>query len=226
MNEIKINVNPGTSKRLLTAGKYCDRDIIITASDAQNGLFVKVGTMNVGYTHSKLDITGFAEYQSITANDIYFVPQNFIVSTTETITGGTYNIRKTYTNGIIEAWRDSVPGKVGISFDMDVYVYVQNKNISVAGTMVKIATKQPLTYGDGVSIDVTSQISKYADLTVDSFFLDLTGIDMTVTTTGGGSVTVNRSYDATTGIFKFSRASIPFSGSMNNYCDVYAFVPL
>ena len=31
MSEIKITVEGGTSKRLLTAGKYCDRDIVITA---------------------------------------------------------------------------------------------------------------------------------------------------------------------------------------------------
>jgi hypothetical protein len=32
MSEINITVEGGTSKRLLTAGKYCDRDIVVTAS--------------------------------------------------------------------------------------------------------------------------------------------------------------------------------------------------
>lgn len=32
MSEIQISMEGGTSKRLLTAGKYCDRDIIVTAS--------------------------------------------------------------------------------------------------------------------------------------------------------------------------------------------------
>jgi len=32
MSEINITVEGGTSKRLLTAGKYCDRDIVITAT--------------------------------------------------------------------------------------------------------------------------------------------------------------------------------------------------
>ena len=31
MSEISITVEGGTSKRLLTAGKYCDKDIIVTA---------------------------------------------------------------------------------------------------------------------------------------------------------------------------------------------------
>lgn len=32
MSEINISIEGGTSKRLLTAGKYCDRDIVITAT--------------------------------------------------------------------------------------------------------------------------------------------------------------------------------------------------
>ena len=32
MSEINITVGGGTSKRLLTAGKYCDRDIVVTAT--------------------------------------------------------------------------------------------------------------------------------------------------------------------------------------------------
>ena len=31
MSEINITIEGGTSKRLLTAGKYCDRDIMVTA---------------------------------------------------------------------------------------------------------------------------------------------------------------------------------------------------
>lgn len=32
MADIEISVDAGTSKRLLTAGKYCDRDILVSAS--------------------------------------------------------------------------------------------------------------------------------------------------------------------------------------------------
>jgi hypothetical protein len=32
MSEYSITVDGGTSKRLLTAGKYCDRDIVVTAT--------------------------------------------------------------------------------------------------------------------------------------------------------------------------------------------------
>ena len=34
MADIEISVDAGTSKRLLTAGKYCDKNILVSASDA------------------------------------------------------------------------------------------------------------------------------------------------------------------------------------------------
>lgn len=37
MSEINITVEGGTSKRLLTAGKYCDRDIVVTATGGGGG---------------------------------------------------------------------------------------------------------------------------------------------------------------------------------------------
>ena len=37
MNEINLTVEGGTSKRLLTAGKYCDRDIVVTATGEGSG---------------------------------------------------------------------------------------------------------------------------------------------------------------------------------------------
>ena len=37
MSEYNITVEGGTSKRLLTAGKYCDRDIVVTATGGGGG---------------------------------------------------------------------------------------------------------------------------------------------------------------------------------------------
>ena len=37
MSEISITVESGTTKRLLTAGKYCDRDIVVTATGGSGG---------------------------------------------------------------------------------------------------------------------------------------------------------------------------------------------
>ena len=226
MSEFQIAVTPGKSVRLLTEGKYCDRNILVTAPDTQDGLFTKAGSMEVGYNHTTLSITGLDGWETVTANDIYFVPTAFTVTATGNITAGTYYVRMTYSNGVIEAWRDSVPGQVGIAFAMDVYIYRKSSNLSGIGKVVKVAENQPLSAGNGVSVDVTSKIASYGQLTADSFFLDLKKLDINVTSTGSGSATVTKSYDASTGVFTFARASIPFSGSMNNYCDVYAFVPI
>ena len=226
MSEFKIEVTPGKSVRLLTGGKYCDRNILVTAPNTDDGLFIKVGSMECGYNPTTLSIKGYDWWEKVTAADIYFVPTSFTVTATDSITAGTYNINMSYANGVISAWRDSIPGKVGIAFAMDVYIYIVSAKLSGVGKVVKVASDQALKYGAGISVDVSGIIQNYAVLTVNNFFLDLKKLDINATTTGSGSANVIKSYDAATGVFTFSRASIPFSGSMNNYCDVYAFVPV
>lgn len=44
MSEINIGLNSGESKRLLTGGKWCDRDILVTAAAAETAYTVYVGT--------------------------------------------------------------------------------------------------------------------------------------------------------------------------------------
>lgn len=226
MSEFVFEVQSGNQIKLLTAGKYCDRDILVKALSDNSGVFKKVGSMECGYTPTTLDITSYPWWQDITEDNIYLVPTAFTVTATGNITAGTYYIRMSYSNGIITAQRDSVPGAVGIMFTMDVYVYQESDSLSGAGRIVKVASNQPLAAGDGVSIDVKNILPEYSKLTADNFYLDLTKLDINATTTGSGSATVLKQYDASTGVFKFSRASIPFSGSLNNYCDVYAFVPI
>lgn len=226
MSEFQIEVNPGKSVRLLTGGKYCDRNILVTAPNTDDGLFIKVGSMECGYNPTSLSITGYDWWQQVTLEDIYFVPTAFTVTATDSITAGTYYTHASYENGVIKTWRDSVPGKVGIAFTMDVYVYMVGTRLSGVGEVVKVASKQALQSGTGVSVDVSSLIPNYTSLTAANFYLDLTELDINATSTGSGSTTVIKTYNASTGIFTFSRASILFSGSMNNYCDVYAFVPL
>lgn len=45
---IKIEIQPGQTIRLKTAGKYCDRDIVITAKSAGNDTSAKLGTAKLG----------------------------------------------------------------------------------------------------------------------------------------------------------------------------------
>ena len=184
--------------------------------------FKKVGTITVGYAKTTIDISDLPNWQLITVDDIYFVPTNFIITKTDQTTGGTYKINKSYSGGVITAWRDSVPGQVGINFTCDVYVYMLNSDV---GTIYKIGDNKPLTFGSGISIDVSSIIPEYKYLTIDNFYLDLVHIDINVTAIGGGSADIIKTYNSENGVFTFSRASISFSGSMNNYCDVYAYVP-
>lgn len=44
MADIEITVDGGTSKRLLTAGKYCDKNILVTATGGGDSLQVLSGT--------------------------------------------------------------------------------------------------------------------------------------------------------------------------------------
>lgn len=213
-------------KKAGTTAKMLPLNMPSAILSIDSGVFTKVGSMECGYNKTTLNITAYSWYKNITAEDIYFVPQSFTVTATGQITAGTYNINISYTSGVITAWRDSVPGQVGVAFAMDVYVYIKSKQLTGVGKMVKVAESQPLAAGAGCTVDVSTKIAEYAKLTANDFFLDLKKLDINATTTGSGAATVVKTYDPSTGIFNFSRSSIQFSGSMQNYCDVYVFVPV
>lgn len=85
---------------------------------------INAGKITIGYIEQTLDLS---KYKGITLSDIYLVPTSFnIVVTTGAETGeiaaGTYNIKTTLNNGILRYSRDSVPGKVGLEFNCDVYI--------------------------------------------------------------------------------------------------------
>lgn len=82
----------------------------------------KMGQVNCGYVADTLNLTSYSNYKNITVSNIYLVPVSFTVTATGEITGGTYNIIKSYSNGILTARRDSIPGSVGVQFLMDVYI--------------------------------------------------------------------------------------------------------
>lgn len=82
MADIEISVDAGTSKRLLTAGKYCDRDILVSASGGAAEPVIQPlevttnGTYNApagvdGYSPVTVNVSGSAG----TAGSIYL---NFI----------------------------------------------------------------------------------------------------------------------------------------------------
>ena len=95
--------------------------------------FTKVGEMAVSFTAASITIKdAFPRYAELTANDLYLVPKNFIVFSTDgaatgQITTGTYAFTKKYTasSGTFTAQRASVSGKVGINFDCEVYAALE-----------------------------------------------------------------------------------------------------
>lgn len=71
MSEISITVEGGTSKRLLTAGKYCDRDIVVTATGGGGITFDDIATLkltgDVVLTASSVAAYAFANHDGITS---------------------------------------------------------------------------------------------------------------------------------------------------------------
>ena len=57
MSEINITIEGGTSKRLLTAGKYCDRDIVVTAEGGGGGMDSSINAYLAG-TLEEIDFDG------------------------------------------------------------------------------------------------------------------------------------------------------------------------
>lgn len=111
----KIRAKGGTSAKLAFPSG------MVSAIDKLKR-FTKVGQIEVGYVAATLDLTSYSNYQNITVDNIYLVPVSFTITQDGTITGGTYNVTKTYSNGVLSAKRDSIPGQVGLAFLMDVYV--------------------------------------------------------------------------------------------------------
>lgn len=76
----QINVESGTSKRLNTAGKYCDRDIVVTAIGEGGGDIPEydgVYEVTPSVQTQTLQTMGKKMSKNITVNEIpYFVTEN------------------------------------------------------------------------------------------------------------------------------------------------------
>lgn len=89
----------------------------------------KVGTIVCGLAEKTLSCSSLEERDRITADNFYLIPTSFSIIDSPvtgdpegTITFGTYLIRKTYTNYTLAVRRDSIPGKVAVDLQCDVYI--------------------------------------------------------------------------------------------------------
>lgn len=127
MSEFNVEVSAGNSIRLLTAGKYCDRDIIVSSPEVegQEGYtFVKVASdFECVRAVTTIDITSYDWWKSVKAENIYCVTKSV-----KSTASGTFSKNATcdpviaYSNGIISLNRTAISGSLVISFIMDVYV--------------------------------------------------------------------------------------------------------
>lgn len=72
MSEYSITVEGGTSKRLLTAGKYCDRDIVVTATGGGGGGDVDA-LIDGSFTEFTSDVTNVRANALRTSNNLVTV---------------------------------------------------------------------------------------------------------------------------------------------------------
>ena len=73
MSEINITIEGGTSKRLLTAGKYCERDIVVTAEGgggSVNEYFAK--TLEEVDCDEATEINAYAFYENLGIKRVRF----------------------------------------------------------------------------------------------------------------------------------------------------------
>lgn len=111
MSDINITVEGNTSKRLKTAGKYCDRDIVVTAE----GGGIDTSDATVTENDMPMGVTGYAKGKKVTGN-------------VEVISG------ENALTGAAPVWEDS-KGTFGVGFQADNRVFFEQ------GTVVTIYVK-------------------------------------------------------------------------------------
>lgn len=125
MTEHSIEIKEGESKRLLTAGKYCDRDIVVSSpaiGDAYK--FVKIAdNFECVRAVKTIDIKSYEWWESVALENIYCVIRNV-----KSTAAGTFPKNATcgpivsYSNGTISLNRGAIDGSLVVSFFLDVYI--------------------------------------------------------------------------------------------------------
>lgn len=114
----------GENARLLTAGKYCDRDILITSPKVETAKFIKVASdYQCVRAVTTIDITNIEGWEQITADDIYLVIKSVKSTASGTFSSGAscYPIME-YSNGKISLNRNALSGSLVVTFVLDIYI--------------------------------------------------------------------------------------------------------
>ena len=127
MSEFRVEVPSGTSVRLLTGGKYCDRDIIVSSpkSEAKEGyIFAKIASdFECVRAVKTIDITSYEWWKSVTLENIYCVTKSVKATTAGTFPkNATCSPIVKYSNGVISLNRGAIDGSLVVSFIMDIYI--------------------------------------------------------------------------------------------------------
>lgn len=70
MSNININIDAGTSKKLLTAGKYCAQNILVNASDSSEELAAAFITNEIDVTSFPSGVTKIPDYKFYYAKNL------------------------------------------------------------------------------------------------------------------------------------------------------------
>lgn len=81
MSDINITIEGGTSKRLKTAGKYCDRDIVVTSTGTAADLQEQIDSMNadIAATYLALEAKGATMPDAMTSDNLAATAESVIV---------------------------------------------------------------------------------------------------------------------------------------------------
>ena len=93
MSQYEISVKPGVPKRLLTSGKYCDRDIVVSTE-------VKLGTKNINkngtFSAAAEGLDGFSSVSVNIVSGVSFGTVEEFTFATRNITSGSTNYSAIY----------------------------------------------------------------------------------------------------------------------------------
>lgn len=125
MSEFSLEVQSGNSIRLLTEGKYCDRDIIVSSPEIEKGYAITKIASDYECVRAvtTIDIKSYDWWKSVTANDIYYVTKGVKATTAGTFPrNAVCSPIISYSNGVISLNRSAIDGSLVVTFIMDIWV--------------------------------------------------------------------------------------------------------